>query len=77
MGDNRGLLEPSYPPVPPLEPSYLLALSNISDKHVRSWMMAQLKAAAERLCGGRLVALHEGGYSELYGAWRYRAVRVW
>ncbi|PNW87295.1 hypothetical protein CHLRE_02g116950v5 [Chlamydomonas reinhardtii] len=30
------------------------------------WMMAQLKAAAERLCGGRLVALHEGGYSELY-----------
>ncbi|KAG2452933.1 hypothetical protein HYH02_002272 [Chlamydomonas schloesseri] len=30
------------------------------------WMMAQLKEAAERLCGGRLVALHEGGYSELY-----------
>jgi hypothetical protein len=31
------------------------------------WMMAQLRAAADRLCGGRLVALHEGGYSELYG----------
>ncbi|KAG2496888.1 hypothetical protein HYH03_005287 [Edaphochlamys debaryana] len=30
------------------------------------WMMGQLVAAAERLCGGRLVALHEGGYSELY-----------
>ncbi|GLC46063.1 hypothetical protein PLESTM_001821300 [Pleodorina starrii] len=30
------------------------------------WMMGQLVDAAERLCGGRLVALHEGGYSELY-----------
>lgn len=25
-----------------------------------------LKAAAERHCQGRLVALHEGGYSEMY-----------
>ncbi|EFJ42331.1 hypothetical protein VOLCADRAFT_97594 [Volvox carteri f. nagariensis] len=30
------------------------------------WMMRQLVEAAESLCGGRLVALHEGGYSELY-----------
>ncbi len=30
------------------------------------WMARTLLDAAERLCGGRLVALHEGGYSELY-----------
>ncbi|KXZ50612.1 hypothetical protein GPECTOR_15g295 [Gonium pectorale] len=30
------------------------------------WMMGRLVEAAGRLCGGRLVALHEGGYSELY-----------
>jgi hypothetical protein len=28
-----------------------------------------LRAAAARHCPGRLVAVHEGGYSELYGAW--------
>jgi hypothetical protein len=28
--------------------------------------MAALKAAAGRHCGGRLVALHEGGYSDVY-----------
>ncbi len=27
---------------------------------------AQVKAAAERLCDGRLVLVHEGGYSEVY-----------
>ncbi|GIL69529.1 hypothetical protein Vretifemale_461 [Volvox reticuliferus] len=30
------------------------------------WMISRLVEAAEALCGGRLVALHEGGYSELY-----------
>jgi acetoin utilization deacetylase AcuC-like enzyme len=29
-------------------------------------MMAQLKAAAKDLCGGRIVVVHEGGYSEAY-----------
>jgi acetoin utilization deacetylase AcuC-like enzyme len=29
-------------------------------------MIARLMDVAERHCGGRLVALHEGGYSELY-----------
>ena len=28
--------------------------------------MASLKRAAERHCGGRLVAAHEGGYSDVY-----------
>lgn len=28
-----------------------------------------LRAAAGRSCPGRLVALHEGGYSEMYGGW--------
>jgi len=28
-----------------------------------------LKAAADRSCPGKLVALHEGGYSEMYGEW--------
>ncbi|GFR46729.1 hypothetical protein Agub_g8352 [Astrephomene gubernaculifera] len=30
------------------------------------WMMGSLVSASAALCGGRLVALHEGGYSELY-----------
>ncbi|KAI8475598.1 MAG: histone deacetylase [Monoraphidium minutum] len=30
------------------------------------YFMAVLKAAAERHCAGRLVAVHEGGYSEVY-----------
>jgi acetoin utilization deacetylase AcuC-like enzyme len=29
-------------------------------------MMARLKAVAGELCGGRIVAVHEGGYSEVY-----------
>lgn len=29
-------------------------------------MMARAKALADELCGGRLVAIHEGGYSEVY-----------
>ena len=29
-------------------------------------MTKLLKAAAERLCGGRIVMVHEGGYSESY-----------
>jgi acetoin utilization deacetylase AcuC-like enzyme len=29
-------------------------------------MAKQLVAVAERHCQGRLVAMHEGGYSELY-----------
>lgn len=30
------------------------------------WIMTQLRALAESYCEGRLVALHEGGYSDLY-----------
>jgi acetoin utilization deacetylase AcuC-like enzyme len=30
------------------------------------WMMQQAVALAGELCGGRLVAVHEGGYSEVY-----------
>ena len=29
-------------------------------------MSARVRGAAERLCGGRLVAVHEGGYSEVH-----------
>jgi len=29
-------------------------------------MMTRLKALAAEICGGRLVAIHEGGYSEVY-----------
>lgn len=29
------------------------------------WMALQLKAVAEKHCGGRLLATHEGGYSEV------------
>ena len=29
-------------------------------------LMQGVKDAAERLCGGRLVVVHEGGYSEAY-----------
>ena len=29
-------------------------------------MTLRIKAAAEKLCGGRLVLVHEGGYSEVY-----------
>ena len=29
-------------------------------------MTLRIKAAAERLCDGRLVLVHEGGYSEVY-----------
>ena len=29
-------------------------------------MTLRVKAAAEALCGGRLVLVHEGGYSEVY-----------
>jgi acetoin utilization deacetylase AcuC-like enzyme len=29
-------------------------------------MTLRIRAAAERLCGGRLVLVHEGGYSEVY-----------
>jgi acetoin utilization deacetylase AcuC-like enzyme len=32
-------------------------------------MTALLVAAADELCGGRLVACHEGGYSAYYGPW--------
>ncbi|KAJ9515920.1 hypothetical protein QJQ45_016910 [Haematococcus lacustris] len=42
-----------------------LAAMSLSSEDFR-WMAGQLAAAAERLCGGRLLALHEGGYSELY-----------
>lgn len=31
-----------------------------------AWMTEQLRQTAERLCGGRLVMVHEGGYSEGY-----------
>ncbi len=37
-------------------------------------MAALLKAAAEELCGGRLVACHEGGYSSFYAPWCALAV---
>ena len=30
------------------------------------WMTAEVMAAADRLCGGRLAIVHEGGYSESY-----------
>jgi acetoin utilization deacetylase AcuC-like enzyme len=30
------------------------------------WMAAEVMAAADRLCGGRLAIVHEGGYSESY-----------
>ena len=30
------------------------------------WMTADIMAAANRLCGGRLAIVHEGGYSESY-----------
>lgn len=30
------------------------------------WMTEQMMAAAEKLCGGKLVIVHEGGYSEAY-----------
>jgi acetoin utilization deacetylase AcuC-like enzyme len=30
------------------------------------WMMQQILAAADELCGGRVVVEHEGGYSESY-----------
>lgn len=29
-------------------------------------MMAKVKALADEICGGRIVAIHEGGYSEVY-----------
>jgi acetoin utilization deacetylase AcuC-like enzyme len=29
-------------------------------------LTARIMAAADRLCGGRLVLVHEGGYSEVY-----------
>lgn len=31
------------------------------------WMAMQLKAMADKHCGGRLLAVHEGGYSEVGG----------
>jgi acetoin utilization deacetylase AcuC-like enzyme len=37
-------------------------------------MAALLKTAAEELCGGRLVACHEGGYSSFYAPWCALAV---
>ena len=40
-----------------------------------AWMTGQLLAAAERLCGGRLVMTHEGGYSEGYVPFCAQAVR--
>ncbi|KAF5835260.1 hypothetical protein DUNSADRAFT_7707 [Dunaliella salina] len=30
------------------------------------WMATQLKAIADRHCGGKVLAVHEGGYSEVY-----------
>jgi acetoin utilization deacetylase AcuC-like enzyme len=33
---------------------------------MRRWITAALQEAARKLCGGRLVALHEGGYSDVY-----------
>ena len=30
------------------------------------WMMAEIMALADRLCGGRIAVVHEGGYSESY-----------
>lgn len=42
-----------------------LAAMILSSEDYR-WMARQLQSAADRLCQGRLLATHEGGYSELY-----------
>lgn len=43
----------------------------------RRYFAQVLRAAADRHCPGRLVALHEGGYSELYGARQQPGVPGW
>ncbi|KGE67604.1 MULTISPECIES: class II histone deacetylase [Pseudomonas] len=45
-----------------LDPMGRMQLSSSSFR----WMTEQLLAQAEQLCGGRLVAIHEGGYSASY-----------
>src|SRR5262249_48594864 len=37
-------------------------------------MATLVKSAAEELCGGRLVAWHEGGYAPAYGPWSALAI---
>lgn len=49
------------------DPAFMdpLAAMILGSHHFRS-LMVHLLRLADELCGGKLVACHEGGYSELY-----------